>query len=339
MSSAPKTPCSARARTSSSTVGAIAHSSEATPNPATPDREHAPLAVQVGERAGDEDQRREREQIGVRHPLLAGEPAAEVVGDRRQRDVDGRGVHCHHGRPQDGRRESAALGVHLRRTLQSGTRSAGASSVRAMLAYVFWHVPYAGIARPDYEDRLAAFHAALRAHPPAWLGLTATFGLADGPVAGRRGGVRGLVPRRGLHRAGRAQRGGGDRRPAAAPRRRRGRRRARRRRGHGPCRRTAAAGRARLEPRGSPSPPAGAMSTSTPSWRALGASGVAAPDGARPGDGVLRARARAARAALAAGVAWPLRAVVAPASKPLECAAQPRHEIREHAPRGRARAR
>ena len=127
-----------------------------------------------------------REQIGVRHPLLAGEPAAEVVGDGRQRDVDGRGVHCHHGRPQDGRRESAALGVHLRRTLQRAFRRA--ASVRAMLAYVFWHVPYAGIARPDYEARLAAFHAALRAHPPAWLGPTATFGLAEVPWLGGAAG-------------------------------------------------------------------------------------------------------------------------------------------------------
>ena len=57
-----------------------------------------------------------------------------------------------------------------------------------MLAYVFWHVPYAGIARPDYEDRLAAFHAALRAHPPAWLGPTATFGLADVPWLGGAAG-------------------------------------------------------------------------------------------------------------------------------------------------------
>ena len=36
VSSAPETPCSARATTSSSTVGASEHSSEATPKPATP---------------------------------------------------------------------------------------------------------------------------------------------------------------------------------------------------------------------------------------------------------------------------------------------------------------
>jgi hypothetical protein len=36
VSSAPEIPCSARATTSSSTVGASAHSSDETPKPATP---------------------------------------------------------------------------------------------------------------------------------------------------------------------------------------------------------------------------------------------------------------------------------------------------------------
>ena len=36
MSSAPKTPCSARAATSNSIVGASAHSTDAAPKPATP---------------------------------------------------------------------------------------------------------------------------------------------------------------------------------------------------------------------------------------------------------------------------------------------------------------
>ena len=83
VSSAPNTPCSARPATSTSIVGASAHTTDTTPNPADADREHAPLAVQVAERAGDEDQRAEREQVGVGHPLLAGEPAAEVLADRR----------------------------------------------------------------------------------------------------------------------------------------------------------------------------------------------------------------------------------------------------------------
>ena len=52
------------------------------------DGEDPPLAVEVAERAADEDQRAEREQVGVGDPLLAREAAAEVALDGRQRDVD-----------------------------------------------------------------------------------------------------------------------------------------------------------------------------------------------------------------------------------------------------------
>lgn len=54
-------------------------------------------------------------------------------------------------------------------------------TVAAMLAYVFWHVPRPGMPHADYESRLAAFHAALRADAPPWLGPTATVGLAAVP--------------------------------------------------------------------------------------------------------------------------------------------------------------
>ena len=56
------------------------------------EREDAALAVDVAERSADQDQRREREHVAVGDPLLPGEPAAEVGGDRRQRDVDRRRV-------------------------------------------------------------------------------------------------------------------------------------------------------------------------------------------------------------------------------------------------------
>ena len=45
-----------------------------TPNAADADREHAPLAVDVAERAADQDQRAERQQVGVRDPLLRRSP-------------------------------------------------------------------------------------------------------------------------------------------------------------------------------------------------------------------------------------------------------------------------
>jgi hypothetical protein len=48
-----------------------------------------------------------------------------------------------------------------------------------VLAYVFWHVPVPGV--PDYEDRLAAFHEALRGERPTGIGLTATVALGAIP--------------------------------------------------------------------------------------------------------------------------------------------------------------
>jgi hypothetical protein len=53
-----------------------------------------------------------------------------------------------------------------------------------MLAYVFWHVARPGVSPPAYEERLAAFHAALRREPPPGLGPTTTVGLAAVPWLG-----------------------------------------------------------------------------------------------------------------------------------------------------------
>jgi hypothetical protein len=57
-----------------------------------------------------------------------------------------------------------------------------------VLAYVFWHVAAADVAARDYEERLAAFHRALRADAPAGLGPTATVGLAAVPWLGGAAG-------------------------------------------------------------------------------------------------------------------------------------------------------
>ena len=53
-----------------------------------------------------------------------------------------------------------------------------------MLAYLFWHARVAEVATADYEARLDAFHAALRADAPAGLGPTATVGLDAVPWLG-----------------------------------------------------------------------------------------------------------------------------------------------------------
>ena len=64
-------------------------------------REDPPLTVDVAERAADQDQRAQGEQIGVRDPLLRGETTAEVALDRGQRDVDDRTVDRGDRRAQD----------------------------------------------------------------------------------------------------------------------------------------------------------------------------------------------------------------------------------------------
>jgi hypothetical protein len=57
-----------------------------------------------------------------------------------------------------------------------------------VLAYVFWHVPAPDVVSADYEERLAAFHAELRADAPGWLGPTATVALAEVPWLGGAAG-------------------------------------------------------------------------------------------------------------------------------------------------------
>ena len=113
VSSAPNAPCSARPAISNSMLGATAHSTETSAEARHADREHAPLAEEVAERPADEDQRPERQQVGVRDPLLTGEPAAEIVPDRGQRDVDGRRVQARDERAHD-RREQRELLVRPR---------------------------------------------------------------------------------------------------------------------------------------------------------------------------------------------------------------------------------
>ena len=73
VSSAPAAPCSARAAISVSIVGASGAREREDAERRDADREDAPLAVDVPERAADEDQRREREQVGVRRPTAAPE--------------------------------------------------------------------------------------------------------------------------------------------------------------------------------------------------------------------------------------------------------------------------
>ena len=109
VSSAPKTPCATRPATSTSTLGASAQTSDVRAEAEHAEAEDPPLAEDVAERAADEDERREREQVAVGDPLLAGEAAAEIVLDRGQRDVDDRRVEADDERPHDRREQAQAL--------------------------------------------------------------------------------------------------------------------------------------------------------------------------------------------------------------------------------------
>ena len=63
----------------------------------------------VAQRAADEEQRDERERVGLDDPLLAGEAGVEVAGNRGQRDVDHRRVEKDHRRAENRRDQCQQL--------------------------------------------------------------------------------------------------------------------------------------------------------------------------------------------------------------------------------------
>ena len=94
-------------------LGARRHRAQqrADPEADQPDREDPPAPVQVAERSADQQQRAERQQIRLDHPLLISERAAQVRADRRQRDVDDRAVEEHDARAEDARDQRRPLDV------------------------------------------------------------------------------------------------------------------------------------------------------------------------------------------------------------------------------------
>ena len=108
-SAAPPTPCSARAASSAATFQAIPHRNDAALNTPTPIPNSDPPPVAVGERAGGQDQRRERDRVRVDDPLQPGQARAEPALDARQRDVHDRDVDQQHERRHaDGEQRPAA---------------------------------------------------------------------------------------------------------------------------------------------------------------------------------------------------------------------------------------
>ena len=100
--SAPPTPCTSLAATSISAFGAIAHSREAKVKRPTPRAEDAAASVAVAERATEQDQGGERQQVAVENPLERARRGTEVAADVRQGDVDDCAVEKGQARAQDG---------------------------------------------------------------------------------------------------------------------------------------------------------------------------------------------------------------------------------------------
>ncbi len=93
---APPTPCTARAMISISCDCASPHSVEATVKMRDPDHEQAPVAEEVAEPPAQQEEATERDQVGVHDPRqrLLGE--AEVLPDRRQSHPHDRHVEDDH---------------------------------------------------------------------------------------------------------------------------------------------------------------------------------------------------------------------------------------------------
>ena len=110
---APPTPCMARAATSTSCEVASPQASEAAREERDPDQEEAPVAEEVAQPAAEQQEAAEGQQVRVHDPGERGVRKAEVLLDRRQRDVHDRHVeHDHQRRPGTGRRAPASGCVH-----------------------------------------------------------------------------------------------------------------------------------------------------------------------------------------------------------------------------------
>ena len=113
--SAPPAPWTKRAPISTPWLWASAHSTDARGEDGEADQEDPPLADQVAEAPGQQQQAAERDQVGVDHPGEVALREAEVVLDRGQRDVHDRRVdHDHqHGGAEHIQRHPAVAIVGL----------------------------------------------------------------------------------------------------------------------------------------------------------------------------------------------------------------------------------
>ena len=75
-----------------------------------PQGEHAAPAIDVAERTGCQDKRREREHVTVQRPLQPRDARVQITADRRQRHVDDGRLQQHHRLAQHRHRQHPAAG-------------------------------------------------------------------------------------------------------------------------------------------------------------------------------------------------------------------------------------
>jgi hypothetical protein len=74
-----------------------------------PERKNSALTEDISKRSTEQDQRTERQQVGVGDPLLACEAAAEASLDRRKRNAHHAGVEVRNGGTKDRRDQRQSL--------------------------------------------------------------------------------------------------------------------------------------------------------------------------------------------------------------------------------------
>ena len=104
------------------------HSTDATVNQMTPSRNDLPASEPVAQRAAEQHERGQRQQVGVNRPLQAPERRVQVLADVRQRDVDDGAVEDRKRRTEDGaEQQTLAPAIDLSAISTRLTLRAGAS--------------------------------------------------------------------------------------------------------------------------------------------------------------------------------------------------------------------
>ena len=129
-SSAPAAPWNARAIASTVASDASAHATDASGERHEPGEEDPAAAEAVAERAAEEQERGERDEVRVERPLQTGDVGLQVAADRGQRDVHDRAVEERDARPEHGRRDHPARRRRTEAELAAGRSHSLQSAVR-----------------------------------------------------------------------------------------------------------------------------------------------------------------------------------------------------------------